>query len=224
MKKLLTLLWLAYPMCSHAEWKLNPYTQRQDYYEATAGVKASTGTLFTDLAAETARALAAEAALAVSSGATQADLDAYKITVQASTQSIYVALQSTAAQVTQVQTDLATEVSDRQIAVAAVAVSTGINSSDIANLKISTGALESSKVNRSGDTITGPVTVVSSSLTVSGAVISASRRSGRTSSRGLKKKQRVTPMHAASSKRLRGHLTRSDANWPSMRHGSQSLY
>jgi len=72
MKKIIALLLLSLPAASFAEWKLNPYTQRQDYYEGTTAVKASTGTI-------------------------QAELTAYKVTVQVSTAALYSALQSTAA-------------------------------------------------------------------------------------------------------------------------------
>jgi len=61
--------------------------------------------------------------------------------------------------------DLATEVSDRQIADAAIAVSTGTNAAAIADLELSTGAIEAAKVNRAGDTMTGNLTLNSGSNT-----------------------------------------------------------
>jgi len=46
MKRIAALLLLALPCLAQAEWKLNPYTQRMDYYER--GVKASSSTVLSD--------------------------------------------------------------------------------------------------------------------------------------------------------------------------------
>lgn len=80
MKKLLILLVVALSGLVHADWKLNPYTQRQDYYEATGSLHVSTATLnarinavaistganASAIAAETAARVAGDAALALS--------------------------------------------------------------------------------------------------------------------------------------------------------------
>lgn len=108
-------------------------------------IKASTGAISAALTSETNRATARENDIAVSTGAINSDLQAYKTTVQSSTASIYQALQSTASALT-AETSRAIA---RENAIA-----------------VSTGALEASKVNRSGDTMTGQLTISGSSLTV----------------------------------------------------------
>lgn len=90
MKKLIPLFVVLAAGIASAEWKLNPYTQRQDYYESKAAVVLSTGTL-------------------------QVEIDALHVATTTLTQ------------------NLATEVSDRTIADAAIAVSTGTLTTGLAS-------------------------------------------------------------------------------------------
>ena len=45
MKNIILTALLLIPGLASAEWRLNPYTQRQDYYESKAAVVLSTGAL-----------------------------------------------------------------------------------------------------------------------------------------------------------------------------------
>lgn len=90
MKKLIPLFVLLAAGIASAEWKLNPYTQRQDYYEATGPLKISTGAIQAQvdalilstaafqiaIDAEIARATARENDLGYSTGTIKASLDA----------------------------------------------------------------------------------------------------------------------------------------------------
>lgn len=188
MKTIIAAYILFFASFAHAEWKLNPYTQRQDYYEAKAGLDASTTTLTVNLAAEIARATARENAIAVDTGTVNADLQAYKATVQVSTAGIYSALNSTAAALTAEisrattrENDLGASTGTIKAQADAIAVSTGINTVDIAALKVSTGAIDLAKVNRAGDTMTGALylsstTISPSSVTLLGAVSVVNKR------------------------------------------------
>lgn len=65
MKRIIPLLVsLLCASAAHADWRFNPYTQRQDYFEATSDLKLSTASLRNDLNAEISRAIGAEGALA----------------------------------------------------------------------------------------------------------------------------------------------------------------
>ena len=110
------------------------------------------------LSSEITRATARENAIAVSTGVLQADLatEVSRATLRendiaVSTGIIYSALNSTAAALSAE----ITRATNRENAIA-----------------VSTGALEASKVNRAGDTMTGPLTLAGSSLTVRGSAFS----------------------------------------------------
>lgn len=89
---ILTALFLI-PGLASAEWKLNPYTQRQDYYESKAAVVLSTGaiqaqvdalhvtttTLTQDLATEVSRATVRENAIGASTGTLKTQIDAVAV-------------------------------------------------------------------------------------------------------------------------------------------------
>lgn len=161
---ILTALFLI-PGLASAEWKLNPYTQRMDYYESKAAVVLSTGaiqaqvdalhvtttTLTQDLATEVSRATVRENAIgastgtlktqidavAVSTGAINADLQAYKTTVQVSTASIYSALNSTASALT---AEVARAISRENN----IGASTGAIKSSLDAVVLSTGSIRAS--------------------------------------------------------------------------------
>lgn len=89
---ILTALFLI-PGLASAEWKLNPYTQRMDYYESKAAVVLSTGalqaeinalhvttaTLTQDLATEVSRATVRENAIGASTGTLKTQIDAVAV-------------------------------------------------------------------------------------------------------------------------------------------------
>lgn len=183
MKKLIPLFVILAAGIASAEWKLNPYTQRQDYYEAKAGIAASTGTLTIGLAAEIARATAAEAAIAVDTGTLTTGLATEISNRQIADLAIGVTTGT-------LRTDLNSEISRATIREDAIGASTGtiyaaLNSTASAlttetaariagdsALSVSTAALDLAKVNRAGDTMTGPLTLSGSSLTVTGNAFS----------------------------------------------------
>jgi len=123
---ILTALFLI-PGLASAEWKLNPYTQRMDYYESKAAVVLSTGalqaeinalhvttaTLTQDLATEVSRATTRENAIGASTGTLKTQIDAVAVSTGTLTQ------------------DLATEVSNRGIADNAIILSTGAINADL---------------------------------------------------------------------------------------------
>lgn len=103
MKKLLSILMLLTAQ-AHADWMLNPYTQRQDYYQpqniiyvssaavdahlaaldlSTAAIISSTGVISLALTAETTTRIAADSAIGISTGALRTDLAAVILSTQA---------------------------------------------------------------------------------------------------------------------------------------------
>lgn len=185
MKKLIPLFVILAAGIASAEWKLNPYTQRQDYYEAKASIAASTGTLTIGLAAEIVRATAAEAAIAVDTGTLTTGLATEISNRQIADLAIGVTTGT-------LRTDLNSEISRATIREDAIGASTGaiyaaLNSTASAlttetaariarDLELipstATGTyphLASLNLPLTGGTLTGPLTLAGSSLTVTGS-------------------------------------------------------
>jgi len=140
MRNLILTALLLIPWLASAEWRLNPYTQRQDYYESKAAVVLSTGalqvevdalhvattTLTGDLATEVSRATLRENNLGASTGTLKVQIDAVAVSTGVNAVAIAALKVSTGA--LQVQAD-------------AIAVSTGVNAANISTLSASTVTL-----------------------------------------------------------------------------------
>lgn len=130
MKKLLSILLLLTAQ-AHAEWMLNPYTQRQDYYQPQPYVYVSSAVIDAHL---TALDLST-AAIGASTAAIQVELDA----VEVSTGAISLALTA--------------ETTTRLAADSAIGVTTGTLRSDLAAVILSTQALSLATHLNTGSTL-----------------------------------------------------------------------
>jgi hypothetical protein len=130
MKKLLSILLLLTAQ-AHAEWILNPYTQRQDYYQPQPYVYVSSAVIDAHL---TALDLST-AAIGASTAAIQVELDA----VEVSTGAISLALTA--------------ETTTRLSADSAIGVTTGTLRSDLAAVILSTQALSLATHLNTGSTL-----------------------------------------------------------------------
>lgn len=130
MKKLLSILLLLTAQ-AHAEWMLNPYTQRQDYYQPQPYVYVSSAVIDAHL---TALDLST-AAIGASTAAIQVELDA----VEVSTGAISLALTA--------------ETTTRIAADSAIGVTTGTLRSDLAAVILSTQALSLATHLNTGSTL-----------------------------------------------------------------------
>ena len=75
MKRILFILLSLLPVgVVYADWRFNPYTQRQDYYESTTDLYIATATLTNALNSEILRATTRENAIAVSTGVIATEL------------------------------------------------------------------------------------------------------------------------------------------------------